>query len=77
MKKKVHFTTVALDANQHLIAKYHSSIAETFCEGYTNGIRDRTIDGHYFTKELFMKTTLNNFNEDGYNEHITATIDPL
>ena len=77
MKKKIQFTTVALDDNQHLIAKFHASIVETFCEGYTDNKRDKKLDGYYFTKELKMKTTLTNFNNENYNEHIEATIKPL
>lgn len=77
MKKKIQFTTVALGDNQYLIAKYHASIVETFCEGYTNDRRDKTIDGFYFTKELRIKTDLNTFNSEHYNEHIEANIKPL
>lgn len=52
MKNKLKLTTVALEPNQYLIAKFHGSIVETYCEGYTNNKRDKTLDGYYFTKEL-------------------------
>lgn len=55
MKTKLKLTTVALEDDQHLIAKYHSSIVETYCIGYTGSKRDRTLDGHYFSKELSVK----------------------
>lgn len=51
----IKLTTVALEDNQHLIPIYHASIAETFCNGYKDGKRDKTIDGYYFTTELHLK----------------------
>lgn len=50
------YTTVALNDNQYLkaeLSKYFS--IETYCQGYTNGKRDKTLDGWYFTKELQLK----------------------
>lgn len=50
-----HLTTVALEDNQHLVPRFHSSIVETYCEGYTNKRRDKKLDGYYFTTELHLK----------------------
>lgn len=83
MKKKVQFTTVALEDNEYLIPVFHSSIVETYCKGFVQSVtggrdmRKKDLDGHYFTKELKIKTTLNNFNNNDYNKHIDATIKPL
>lgn len=52
MNYRQRLTTVALKDNQHLTAKYVSSIAETYCIGFTDGGRDHSLDGHYITKEL-------------------------
>ena len=53
--KKVKFTTVALESNQHLVKQFNSSISESYCIGYTDGKKDKEITGHYFTKELKVK----------------------
>ena len=49
MKK---LTTVALKDNQYLVPQFHSSFVEIFCIGYTDGKRDKTIDGNYYEIEL-------------------------
>lgn len=54
--RTLRLTTVALEDDQHLKPVYHSSIVETYCKGFTNGKRDKTLDGHYFTKELTVKS---------------------
>lgn len=51
----VKFTTVALSENQHLIKQPTYSYWEAYCIGYTNGKRDKTLDGYYFRKELQVK----------------------
>lgn len=53
--KRLSLSTVALDKNQYLNAIYHASIVETYCIGFTNNKRDKSLDGYYFTKELSIK----------------------
>jgi len=55
MKTKLKLTTVALEGNQYLSPIYYPSIVETYCEGYTDNKRDKTLDGYYFTNELTVK----------------------
>lgn len=58
--QQIRCTTVALTENEFLKPIYHSSIVETYCEGYqindNNRITKRKdLHGHYFTKELTLK----------------------
>lgn len=55
---KLKLTTVALENNQFLLPVYHASIVETYCKGFTNNQRDKSLDGYYFTKELTVKQAL-------------------
>ncbi len=51
----IKFTTQALQDNQHLIKKSTPCMIETFAEGYTDGKRDKSLDGFYYRKELKFK----------------------
>lgn len=54
--KQVKLTTAALAETQHLInTNSHLCIIEAYCVGYTNGKRDKSLDGFYFKKELKVK----------------------
>lgn len=53
--KKAKFTTVALKENQHLKVVSDASIVEWYCEGYTDGKRDKSLDGYYFKSEVNFK----------------------
>jgi hypothetical protein len=48
-------TTVALNDNQHLKAIREANIAEIYCSGYTEGKRDKSLDGYYYKGELKLK----------------------
>lgn len=74
MKNRIKYTTVALDDNQYLIPTHQSSIVETYCIGYSDGRRDRKLDGYYFTKELTMKPKLQDFSKEEYNKRIESFI---
>jgi hypothetical protein len=52
-KRKKH-TTIALEANQHLCVsfKHISTIVEVYMEGFTDGKRDRSLDGWYFFQDI-------------------------
>ena len=71
--QKLRLTTVALDETQFLRPRYHSSIVETFCDGYQindNGriTKRKDLTGHYFTKELFLKPVRKqDYPKDGSN----------
>ena len=52
---KTKYTTLALKDNQHLMLKYDCSIVEVYCIGYTDGKRDKSLDGWYFKKEILTK----------------------
>lgn len=63
MKKQRNFglTTVALEDNQHLQQVSRPNMVETYCEGYTDHKRDKSLDGYYFNAELTIKRlTINN-----------------
>jgi hypothetical protein len=55
-------TTVALSDSEFLKRKHISSFVETYCQGYEfiNGVKKRKkeLDGHYFTKELRLKSII-------------------
>lgn len=55
-----HYTTVALKDNQHLARVLEISAAETACIGYTDGKRDKSLDGYYFNSELTKKAIAKN-----------------
>lgn len=53
---KTRYTTIALKSNQHLVmASIMNGFVETRMEGYTNGKRDKSLDGYYFNSELTEK----------------------
>lgn len=74
--QKIRLTTVALSENEFLKPIFHSSIVETYCEGYQlndNGriTKRKDLDGHYFTKELNLKPVRHqDFPKDGSRVHI-------
>lgn len=53
--KNTKYTTVALENNQYLILGGYIGIVEAYCIGFTNGKRDKKLDGYYFKKELKEK----------------------
>lgn len=55
MNHRTKYTTLALNENQYLTAKYKYSEEEIYCIGHTGGERDRSLDGHYQTKGLKIK----------------------
>lgn len=48
------YTTKALQDNQHLIIQ-RILIVEAYCKGYTDGKRDKKLDGFYLRSELNTK----------------------
>lgn len=59
MKTKVKLTTRALTDEQHLVPVYPASFVEWFCRGYSNGRRDKSLDGVYYSTELKKSSNLN------------------
>ena len=55
---KFIYTTAALSDNQHLVKIDSKDLVCVYCQGYTNGKRDKTLDGYYFKSEVRVK--LNN-----------------
>ena len=51
-------TTSALKQNQHLLIAANKGFVETYCLGYTNGKRDKSLDGYYFNSELKIKISV-------------------
>lgn len=49
------YTTIALTDEQYLKWINKVSIVEVYCKGYTDGKRDKSLDGYYFIKELKIK----------------------
>ena len=74
--QKVRLTTVALEENEFLRPRYHSSIVETYCEGYQINdnyriTKRKDLNGYYFTKELHLKPVrMQDYPRDGSNVHI-------
>lgn len=74
--QKVRLTTVALEDNEFLRPRIHSSIVETYCEGFQindNGriTKRKDLNGHYFTKELTLKSVrMQDYPKDGSSVHI-------
>ena len=52
---KTKLKTIALNPNQHLIKNGAVGIVETYCKGFTDGKRDKNLDGFYFNSELKIK----------------------
>jgi hypothetical protein len=61
------YTTQALHNNQYIIIIFpsvydsysiYSQMDEIYCHGYTDNIRDITLDGYYYKEDLQLITSL-------------------
>lgn len=55
--ESLHYTTVALQANDHLKVTHNVTLSEVYCKGFTDGFRNKSLDGWYFIKDLNKKGT--------------------